>query len=307
MASGAWSKLFADVIGHPKTRILASSVGEDKALASLVRLWTSTTGKRPGGEWDDWEIDAVLGPEVVKALENARFIKRKGTTVLVCSWDEVMGSYKETLKKRKQRGDSPGTVPGHSGDNEGHSISLSPSHSSSVSSEGVQGEPKLHPLTGQPTSKTETYTPQIVEVFKHWRKTHPDDFLQPHGGLKEWSAIRCRIVQDGATVDQLKTAIDGIHRDPWWSDKLNLWAVVKDIGRVQKFAHSATAPPTETTQERAIRISNENLTRYVEQRKKTRDENARHGNDGVSETFDAGPLEVSEHDPERGDGDGILG
>jgi len=92
--------------------------------------------------------------------------------------------------------------------------------------------------------KVTAATAEILRVFAAWTERHPDEFVLPHGSLKEWRAIKARIEKDGITADQIIEAIAGIHKDPWpdRSRNLTLWNVVKDADAVHRFRRMAKPP-----------------------------------------------------------------
>lgn len=77
----------------------------------------------------------------------------------------------------------------------------------------------------------------VKAVFDHWAKTHPGDFPQVHGGLREWSRILSLIRDTGLSVEQLKQAIDGFHLDDWAMQKNpTLWFCMGDPQKYMKLA-----------------------------------------------------------------------
>ena len=94
-------------------------------------------------------------------------------------------------------------------------------------------------LLGQQQTKTDRDAKDIEAVFAHWHVYHPGAYPVLHAGLPVWIAIRLRLVKDGATVDRIKAAIDGMHLDDWWRGKEQLRHVVKDIDSIQRLADTA--------------------------------------------------------------------
>ena len=85
---------------------------------------------------------------------------------------------------------------------------------------------------------------QASEIFAYWSKRHPSDYLTPHPGLEVWREVEKRLAE-GATVERLKKAIDGIHLDDW-KDRpkhLTLLNAVKSPEAVAKFVALADSPP----------------------------------------------------------------
>lgn len=94
-----------------------------------------------------------------------------------------------------------------------------------------------------PVSKAapKALTKQIFRVFGFWKIRHPDEFIQPHTGLREWCELERRLQSDGFKVEDIERAIDGIHLDDWGgrANNLTLMAVVKTTASVQRFIKMA--------------------------------------------------------------------
>jgi hypothetical protein len=123
------------------------------------------------------------------------------------------------------------------------------------------------PLTSRPPG----LNAQVLEVFDAWRERHPDQYLTPHSGLREWCEIERRLTQDSIPVEKLKLAVKGIHHDDWEGRPRNLTLLnaVKSIAAVERFAAMATGPPqAETPAAKTARIRRER----EEERKRAADE-----------------------------------
>lgn len=81
------------------------------------------------------------------------------------------------------------------------------------------------------------YAKEVMSIFDAWRQRHPDEFITPHSGQREWMEIERRLFADGFSVLHLTEAIDGIHVDPWQdrARNLTLMNVVKSGEAVQRF------------------------------------------------------------------------
>lgn len=137
-------------------------------------------------------------------------------------------SYRRATQRRDSRNRKNGDAPG-------------PPTSVSLSDAGLADPPtKVAPVQlGKGAKKAPT--PDILRVFQAWTDRYPDEYLMPHGTLKEWRAINDRIVRDGLTADQMIEAIAGIHRDPWpdRGRNLTLWNAIKDQEAVHRFRKMA--------------------------------------------------------------------
>jgi hypothetical protein len=57
---------------------------------------------------------------------------------------------------------------------------------------------------------------EVRAVYEHYREYHPRAHPKPTSKADEWTRIRARLTE-GYSVDDLKLAIDGIHRSPFHS------------------------------------------------------------------------------------------
>ena len=98
---------------------------------------------------------------------------------------------------------------------------------------------------------------QVLAVFDHYRTYHPRSHQKPNPKSKEWRNIEQRL-SEGCTVDDLKQAIDGMHRTPHnvgQNDRgttyLDLELCVRSGSHVTRFrenmARYANGPPSSLT------------------------------------------------------------
>jgi hypothetical protein len=55
---------------------------------------------------------------------------------------------------------------------------------------------------------------EVLEVIEHYRTYHPAALRKPKTTSREWMAIAARLAE-GHTVEDLRAAIDGMHRTPF--------------------------------------------------------------------------------------------
>lgn len=127
---------------------------------------------------------------------------------------------------------------------------------SEASATGVAKARPSARVSGVPLkSKPDGVAKQVLEVFGAWRAYHPDQYLTPHPGLREWCEIERRLTQDSIPVDKLKRSVEGIHLDDWEGRPRNLTLLhaVRSPSAVERFVAMAQAPPGESEEERRAR------------------------------------------------------
>lgn len=81
----------------------------------------------------------------------------------------------------------------------------------------------------------------VLHVFLHWRTYHPRSYPRPIDTMKEWQKIAARL-REGYTVEQLRQAIDGMHKSPFHQGEndrqtkyLSLELCLRDASKVEQF------------------------------------------------------------------------
>lgn len=107
------------------------------------------------------------------------------------------------------------------------------------------------PLDTKPDAKStksarvqhEKYTEDVLAVYEHYRKYHPESHPKPSSLSKEWRKIVARL-KENHTVSDLKKAIDGCHKSPFHcglepsnlgKKYQNLELIVRDSSHVCQF------------------------------------------------------------------------
>ena len=141
--------------------------------------------------------------------------------------------------KREVNGNTPSPSPSPF-----PSPSSAPSPSSDASVSAAQ----------KPCRPTADRSAEIRAVFAHYKLYHPKAAKDPKSISKEWRQIRARLVE-GYSLDDLKQAIDGIHKSPYHvggndsgTDYLTLNLIMRDSSHVTKYAEMDENPPVPKNQ-----------------------------------------------------------
>jgi hypothetical protein len=135
-------------------------------------------------------------------------------------------------------------------------------HDHDPEGEGPTPLAEARSLAVRPPDKPDPQADQIREVFAHYREHHPRAHRNPLAKSKEWRAIKTRLAE-GSTVEELKLAIDGMHKSPFHQgendgnkiyDSLEL--AMRSGSQVAKFieiAERSQAGPAPVLSEREMR------------------------------------------------------
>lgn len=193
------------------------------------------------------DIDDVVGTAgFAAAMVQVGWLRQTDEGVALPNWERwngdrgrIRAATRERVKRHRDRGGGNAscnesvTESALHDENDEVCISLEEISSSS-------GKIQIHPIKEK--------TKEILEVFDYYRTYHPRAHLKPHSKMKEWMRIRARL-NEGYAVADLKTAIDGCHKDPWHQgqndrnqryDSLEL--IVRDSSKVQKFIELSSKP-----------------------------------------------------------------
>ena len=129
-----------------------------------------------------------------------------------------------------------------------------------------------HPRSPEPERGKEQHADEIRAVFAHYRKYHPRSNPAPRSTQKEWQRIAARL-REGFTLEDLCTAIDGCHKDPWHlgeNDRakpfLKLELIVRDSDHVNQFLEIAGRPVAPAMSERGLK-SYRAVANFLERRR----------------------------------------
>ncbi len=251
-----------DLGDQPKFRRAARSLGIDRSalLWHLYNLWGAALRQRRDGFLVGWESSDVeyaakwTGEpgDLFKTLLSENWLEKTDSeSLMLHDWIQHQHYARESLRhsnlklynrlmKRKNSGKLPvkrGKTPLPSG-----SSSPSPSPSSTTST------------SPSSTTTTTKAADEIRAVFAHYQTYHPRKFPRLHAKLDEWKKIKARLDQDGYSVEDLRDAIDGMHRTPWnlgmneqGKAYLSLELCVRDAKHIEQYRDAPEKPRTPLT------------------------------------------------------------
>ena len=225
-----WIKLHDTFLDHRKVRRTARSLSviEAQVRGHLVTLWLSVLRHKPTGKLDGWdEVDLAEFSgwvddehEWANVLVSEGWVVRDSDGFAINDWQE----HNELLKAAKVREQ-----------NRDRQRRYREKKSNALVTRDVTPANALQVVQ----------SPDVLEVFAHYRGYHPRAHKTPHSKQKEWGKIKARLAE-GYSVDDLKLAIDGCHRSPFHMGendngrKYNtLELIVRDGSKVQSFIELA--------------------------------------------------------------------
>lgn len=121
--------------------------------------------------------------------------------------------YKERRKKKKEkRIESKEGGPG--GERNLRSVPESPPASSPASPRSEASTQNPEPSAAIVVS-FDAKAEEVRQVIEYYKKNHPRAYPRIHSKQPVWRLIRDRLTKDGFSVEDLCTAIDGCHAEPW--------------------------------------------------------------------------------------------
>jgi uncharacterized protein YdaU (DUF1376 family)/DNA-binding transcriptional MerR regulator len=131
-------------------------------------------------------------------------------------------------------------------------------------------------LSAEPTVSRPKPDPEAEEALAHWQAVSATNVKSPKVRAGILRRARARL-DEGLSVADLKAAVDGAAKDPWWAAKLkDPVAVWKDFGRVRQLGAALAPVPIQDKreeqrlrqQQREIEERNEQLRRQEENRQR---------------------------------------
>lgn len=249
-----WFKVFSQTRGHPKIEDLAEEldIPIPHAVGYLTCLWCWVVDFVPDGNMEEFS-DAKIERGARWDGERGAFVAAMHSQKLldpgnqIHNWELYSESYNRAKKQKEKRAraKSTDTVP-HEYRTSTDTVPVEYTDSTSgVPGRGEQRKRdesraeekrRIEPvaLTRKPAGSSK----DIAAVFTRWKAYHPEEFLTPHPGLREWIEIDRRLTTDGIDLQTIIDAIDGIQHDPWpgRANHLTLIAAVKGSTEVYRFA-----------------------------------------------------------------------
>ncbi len=255
---------------HPKIRKLAKALGirRPEARGYVTALWSWVVDYTPDGDlskFDPEDIEYEVewdGPDgaLVAAMEEVQLLDRTEYGLVVHGWMKRAESFRNARRMREARAKERDERKRNSSARVLHGSEQFGSRAEMFRREERRGEekekrreepPQSPPAGGVapgPKAKSKN-TEAIAEVYAHWRSYHPRAPTRLKAASPDARKIRQRL-DDGATVELLKAAIDGCHRTPHnlgqnerGTKYLGLNVIMRDTSQVTRFAETAEGPP----------------------------------------------------------------
>jgi hypothetical protein len=223
----SWFRVESGFRDHPKLKRLARSlnVSHNEAKGMVASLWCWCLDHAVDGNlssFEAWDLADAAGwedePSVfLDALIAVKLLDETPDGLEVHEWMDRAGSFREALRKQKQRAkskasklsrDCPGTVVSTRD-------GLSDKEDREDRQTGQRGQTDHYLSTSQTPAKPTARDRKalILKVYDHYRTYHPRSHPKPNGKSKESKRIRDRL-EEGYSVADLCKAIDGCHRTP---------------------------------------------------------------------------------------------